>query len=530
MAGQMQDLVGRLGGAVKGFTLAQRTLAIIGVAVLVLGAVALSSWLARPTLTPLFSGLSGTDAAAVVDELSAAGVAYELADGGSTVLVPAKDVYRQRVAMAAAGLPADVDGAGYSLLDDMPMTSSEFQQETTYRRAVEGELARTISAMDGVDTATVRLAIPEDTVFVEETAAPTASVFIRPRTGATLSGDQVQAVVHLVSAGVPGMAPADVAVVDASGTVLSAVGEEPGTGRVDERTAAYEERVRAAVQALLDPLVGRGNAAVTVSAELDMAETQRTVEEFSATPDTPPLGSSTRTEEYTGTGGGAAGVLGPDNIAVPQGGQGEGTYRSENEDVTNAVNKSTEVTRLAPGGVVRQSVSVAVNTAAAGAIDMASLQAAVAAAAGVDTERGDTLSVQRMAFDTTAADAAQEALAAADAAEERAAQSALVRQAAIAGVVLLLAVVVAVALARRSRRARREAVDLGQLETATALPMPSLEGPDEDDLPVLPPAPVPVEPDPAARKRAEVTALADEDPAEVAELLRGWMSTSGARR
>ncbi len=115
----------------------------------------------------------------MVDQLSSEGVQYELTDGGSTVLVPADQLYSMRLKLAAAGLPANEDGDGYSLLDGMSMTSSEFQQQTTYQRAIEGELAKTIGAMQGVDSASVKLALPTDSVFVSEQQDPTASVFIR---------------------------------------------------------------------------------------------------------------------------------------------------------------------------------------------------------------------------------------------------------------------------------------------------------------------------------------------------------------
>src|SRR5690606_36009591 len=130
-----------------------------------------------PTYAPLYTGLAATDASAVVEQLEASGVSYQLADGGATVMVPKDSVYQMRLKTAAAGLPAASDG-GYSLLDEMGMGSSEFQQSTTYKRAMEGELAKTISAMKGVETASVQLALPEDTVFVAEKADPTASVFV----------------------------------------------------------------------------------------------------------------------------------------------------------------------------------------------------------------------------------------------------------------------------------------------------------------------------------------------------------------
>ncbi len=186
MPSTVTSAVDRAKAVVAQFSLAQRTLAIIGVAGLVLGAVALSSWMSKPTFSPLFSGVSAADASAIVDQLEGEGVEYELADGGSTILVPAEQLYATRLSVAAAGLPAASDGAGYSLLDDMGMTASEFQQEVTLQRAMEGELAKTIGAISGVEAATVKLAMPEETVFVSETADPTASVFIQTKQGVSL--------------------------------------------------------------------------------------------------------------------------------------------------------------------------------------------------------------------------------------------------------------------------------------------------------------------------------------------------------
>jgi flagellar M-ring protein FliF len=199
------------------------------------------------------------------------------------------------------------------------------------------------------------------------------------------------------------------------------------------------------------------------------------------------------------------------------------------------VNKSTEVTKAAPGGVERQSVAVAVNADVAAGLDMAGLQAMVAAAAGIDATRGDTIEVQSMAFDTTQAEAAQEALAQADAAAKVAAQNALVQKGAIAGAVLIGLIVLIIILAsvrRSSRKARRTSLDLGELSVLNGAgndPL-ALEGVDVDELPALPAAPVSLAPDPVALKRAEIGALADEQPDEVADLLRGWLAESGAVR
>jgi flagellar M-ring protein FliF len=173
---------------------------------------------------------------------------------------------------------------------------------------------------------------------------------------------------------------------------------------------------------------------------------------------------------------------------------------------------------------------VLVDQNAAAGIDLNQLTATLTAAAGIDPARGDTIAVQAMAFDTTGADAAAEALAAADAQAEADRRADLLRQAVIAGALLLIVIVVAIVLARRSRRSKREALDIGEL--------PLMDGPDPaaelEDLPEIPPAlPGPAEVDPVAEslavKRAEIAALADEQPEEVADLLRGWLTPAGRR-
>ncbi|MCL2467404.1 MAG: flagellar M-ring protein FliF [Micrococcales bacterium] len=525
MPAQLKPALDRILTAVKQFTLAQRVFAVLAAAGIVVAAVAVFGWMSKPTMTPLFSGLSGADASAVVDQLQADGVSYELADGGSTVLVPTDKVYSERIALAAKGLPKDADGAGYSLLDGLSATSTQFQEQTTYQRAMEGELAKTITAMDGVASASVKLAIPEETVFSSHKQNPTASVFVRQVGTKPLAASQVQAIIHLVSAAVPGMEPGHVAVIDADGQVLSTVGGSGvGGAMADQQTNDYEAKVSASVHSLLDPLVGAQNVTVTTSAKLNYDATKRTVESYQAQEGVPPLASSTRTEEYGQGGDGATGVLGPDNIAVPGGaGNGDGNYRSTSEDVTNAVGKTTEVTQAAPGGVERQSVSVVLDSATAGKLDLVALESAIAAAAGIDVDRGDTLSVQRLPFDTTTAEAAEAALAKAEAEAKAEATRNLVKQIIITALVLLAVVIMLVLMGRRSRKSRREALDLGNLEAAEP-EVALLEA-----APLLPELEPASEPDPIVNKREQIAALADDQPEEVADLLRGWMAESGRR-
>jgi len=452
----------RFTGVVREFTIAQRTLAIIGIAVVVVGAIALTAWLTRPQYSMLFSGLQPADASAIVDQLKKNGVPYELSDGGATILVPDSQVYDQRLAAASAGLPK-ATGQGYSLLDQMGVTSSDFQQNVTYKRAIEGELANTIDAIDGVSNAAVHLAIPQQTVFVSEKQPPTASVFVQTDAGKKLSNDQVQAIVHLTSAAVDGLTPDNVTVVDGSGNVLSAAGV--GAGSAQDAATDQEARIQTAVQQMLNQVVGPGKSTVAVTVSTSGESAQRTSETFSQPQgDVPPLTQDTTTQNYTGTGGTAAGgTLGPDNIAVPNGGDGEGTFDSTQNSQTNAVDKVTETRQIPAGAVTRQTVSVAIDSAAAGSLTAAEITSLVNAAAGIDPARGDSVAVQFVPFSTEAADAAAAALAQQQQQNQQEQLWSLVRAGAVAlGVVAVLIVLVVFLVRSRRRRAPQE-IDLGTL-------------------------------------------------------------------
>jgi len=515
----------KLGAALSGFSLAQRVLAVLGIAVLVVGIVALTTWLSRPAYTPLFSGLAGPDANAVVEQLRTDGVPFELADGGSTVLVPDSVVYEQRIKAASAGLPASTTG-GYALLDSMGMTTSAFQQSVTYKRAIEGELARTIAAMNGVQTASVQLALPEESVFVAERLDPTASVFVETRAGTTLSTAQIDAIAHLTSAAVEGMKVEDVAIVDAAGNVLSAVGVG-SSGTADTKAGDYERRVQASVQSMLDRIVGTGNATVAVAATISAETAQVTSERFEGAGETPPLNESVDTETYTGTGGGGAGVLGPDNIAVPGGDGGEGTYTSEQTVRNNAVDKVTETRTIPAGSVARQTVSVAIDRGAAGSLSVADVQGLVAAAAGIDADRGDQISVELVDFSTADAERAGAAIADAERQAGEARTAELIRMGVLAAAVLIAGVVGSILISRRLRR-RREPLELEEAMPHYTQVLSLDPEPETVPLPAIDPDPTalgsgPAEPDPASRRRAEIARMADQDPDRTAQLLRAML-------
>jgi flagellar M-ring protein FliF len=489
-----------------------------------------STWAAKPTYAPLFSNLAPADASAIVDKLNSGGTKYQLADGGATIMVPQDQVYDLRLKMSGAGLPAQSE-TGYSLLDKQGVMTSEFMQHVDYQRAMEGELAKTIKSISGVTAATVHLAIPQKDVFTDEQQKPTASVLVATSPGRSLSSDQVQAVVHLVSSSIEGMDAGAVTVVGADGSVQSGSGVDGGSAGSDARTRqtqAFEQRMNSSLQRMLDQVVGAGHAVVQVTADLDYDQTETRTQKYIADPSTPPLAESKKTETYTGSGTPAGGVLGPDNIAVPAGGSGTGNYNNTTETRNNAVGVVTETRKSAPGAVRKLSVAVLLDSKTANGTDEARLQQLVSSAVGLDSGRGDSIAVSTMAFDSSAAAATQKELDASQKADQQTQLYSMVKTGAVVGAVLLLVIGAMLSSRRRNKRLRKLVkAEVAELDDETAkAAAKELENVDGagDRLALEPAAPA----DPLTAERAErqreIAALVEKQPEEVAQLLRGWLA------
>jgi len=272
---------------------------------------------------------------------------------------------------------------------------------------------------------------------------------------------------------------------------------------------------------------------VTVVAEIDRSVNERVEETYTPAEGAPPLTEQTRTETQNGSSSNA-GVLGPDNIAVPSTG-GDGTFESTEASRNNAVNKSTQSTSTPAGTVLRQSVSVAVDAGAGGDLSTAQLSGLVATAAGIDRERGDDLAVELVSFSQTDAEAAQAALQAAKDAESAERQAVLLNTLIIAAAIALPLLLAAIALLVRMRRRATAASEFDQLFGDKPAPLSAIAagaGAAQLEPPTVPlafldtvPDPEP-EPDPEPaqvsleRRRAEIDALTRQDPKRTAELLR----------
>lgn len=542
MKTQTADWAKKVWGDFKSFAPGQKAVTILAIVGLIVGGILFASWKSQPNYSPLYSNLSAQDAAAVVQNLSDNGIAYKLAAGGSQILVPSDVVYDTRLTMSAAGLPGSSSG-GYALLDKEGITTSDFKQQVDFQRAIEGELSKTIGAIDGVTNATVHLAIPKQDVFNDGSKKPTAAVMITTQPGVTLTNSQVQSVVYLVSSAVPELTPENVTVADSAGKVLAAPGDDiMGLGGNDARsqmTIEYNNRVAGAIQAMLGKALGEGHAVVTVNSELDFDHTSTTTQDYTHDDTRPPLWTDESTETYAGAkgAGGTLGTVQPGDEPVEVSGTADngGNYDKTHKTVTNALGTVTKTVQNTPGNVKKIAVAVLLDKNAPN-LDAGAIQALVTSAVGLDAARGDTLAIQAMAFDDSADKAAQAEQAAADAAAAEAAKAAQlnswIKQGTIAGLILLVFVGTIIASKRRKKATQPAESPDDDLELMThALP----------DGALLPPlTPHIQEPEPiligdggAGRRALEV--LADERPDEVARVLSSWLGNAepvreGAKR
>src|SRR3954467_6195960 len=209
MTDRLPAPVRRITDTFKSFTPGQKAVTIAAVLALVIGGYFFATWASKPSYAILFNNLSTKDASAIVDSLQKSGTSYELANDGQTVMVPQDKVNDLRLSLSGEGLPGDA-GTGYSLLDQQGITTSDFMQHTNYQRALEGELSNTIKSIDGVEAATGPLVMPQKDVFTDDQNKPTSSVLVQSPPEKPLSGQQVQAIVHLVASSVEGLDPTQV--------------------------------------------------------------------------------------------------------------------------------------------------------------------------------------------------------------------------------------------------------------------------------------------------------------------------------
>ena len=378
----------------------------------------LAASLQRPSYVLLYSGLGAGDAASVVAELKKEGVPYDVSADGGGILVPADRVYEVRMNLAAKGLPAG--GVGFEIFDKVNIGTTEFVQKVNYRRALQGELARTISQLDAVQACRVHLSLPEKSVFVEDQKEPAASVFLKLRPGAVLRPAQVRGIAYLISGAVEGLSAENVTVMDTGGRVLSGPRSQGGEGGLSggqiEIQQAVERSLEKKVQSMLERVVGPGKVIARVRADLDFQQVQRTEEVYDPNV-TAVRSEQTTKEKSSGSSGLPAGVPGVASN-VPGAGPARtaagatNTYQKQNEVINYEINKVTRRIVEPAGAVKRISASVLVDGTyktdektgektyqPRSAEEMAKLETVIKGALGFDPDRGDQLHVENVPFE-----------------------------------------------------------------------------------------------------------------------------------
>jgi len=494
--------------------------------VTLIGGMTFMRWAGSPSYSVLFTGLDAKGAQSVVDKLKADGVSYKLADQGSAVLVPQAKVYELRMALSAAGLPKG-GTVGYELLDKQGITTSDATQKINYQRALEGELARTLMALDGVENASVHLAIPEEHLFTDDKQPARASVLLK--TSTDLSDDGVQSIVNLVASAIPNLAPADITVADTSGRVLSSPGTNAGAASTRQMQLAgdYQRQLGSDASAMLAQVFGPGHAVVRVSAKLNFDETQKQTDTY-AQGQTQVLKEQTATETFTGAGSPPGGTLGVTGAPASTTGTNN-NYQKNDASKEYGVDHVVETAKQAPGKVQRLSAAVVLDGSAQPVPPADKVEKLVGAALGLDPSRGDTIVVDTISFDQSVAKAAKDAKAKAAGQASTSTILGYVRT----GIGALALILVLLFLARGLKQKKTEQVALpeigpGSVAAAIAAAQAAVLTPAEGALPAAAPAPASA---PAVRSLAaasdgdnDVLQLIDQQPEEVAVLLRSWIA------
>ncbi|MGB3542666.1 flagellar basal-body MS-ring/collar protein FliF [Rubrivirga sp.] len=367
----------------------QRRMVLGGVVVaVVVGLLLVARWASQPDYALLFGNLAAQDAGSVVEALESQGINYDLRDGGTAVFVPRDQVYALRVSMATAGTVTD-GPAGYELFDTGTLGMTDFMQRLNVKRALEGELSRTIASVRQIERARVHLVLPERSPFRDQQIAATASVVLSVR--GTLSPDQVSGVAALVAGAVEDMDPTQVTVLDEAGRMLTGPGADAGEGGLStaqmRMRREVEEHLAGAGQTMLDQMLGPGRAVVRVAADLDLSST--VTERNAVDPESQTMISEERQDETA------------DGVAA--------NSMVRNYELTRELTRAEQEA----GSIRTLTVSVLLDEAAPPAVDrpreegeptpfsdeqVRQIESLVKNAVGFDEGRGDRFAVQQIRF------------------------------------------------------------------------------------------------------------------------------------
>lgn len=537
---QFQEAWGR-------FTTTQKVIVVTIPALIFAGLLALVINSSRSQYEVLYSRLDQKDAADVAAELKKENIPYKVAskDNLVMILVPSEKVYDTRLTLAGQGLPKG-NGVGYEIFDEPKWGSTDFTQKVNYKRAIEGELQRTISSLQEIQSARVSIVIPEPELFTEKEKPTTASVVLELKPDASLKRDQVRGIVHLVAASVEGLKPENVNVVDDRGNILSGfIAEEQQENNPDgtdtetltqqakltmhdmEVQQAYEKDLEHKITNMLNTVLG-GNSrfAVSVSAELDFDKTENDSEIFEPVVDGQGIARSSQSKKEQFVGDGTmpstvvGGVPGTDtNIPGYQASVANGTnsqYSKEETTTNYEINRTVKHNVVAPGSPKRVSVGVFVDNLQPQQVE--AIKTAVMAAAGLDMNRGDQVAVENMPFDNTQALASMKET-------QMETQQTLYMTLGKIGLLVLMAFGILLFL-RSILKPKREKQFVEEIEDIEEPPMPQVEDLISNDMTAedIGRAEAAMGAKKREAVRREVMEIANRNPENIAQIIKKWLS------
>jgi flagellar M-ring protein FliF len=382
LAAQLLEIWKQLGVSQR-VTILSATLVVAG------GLIALAFWSSHPDYTLLYGKLSESESAKVIAALDDAKVPYKISGGGGSILVPSDKVYLMRMQLAGRGIPQG-DGVGFEIFDKPNFGISDFVQRANYIRAVQGELARTISQLDEIESARVMIVLPENRLLLDKDKHPTASVFVRVRGNTQLPPQSINSIRFLVANSVEGLKPNNVSVVDNLGNVLSENSDNDSlTGLSSTQLTArrnLEQYLGKKAQDMLEKVLGPGQAIVRVSAEINFDTVTRTEEKFD--PDGQVVRTQTKNDENNDTTTSAGNAAGPTGVSVNTATETNVVSQASTPPQNNTRNRKTTST-------VEYEIGKSVSNVMQAAGGIKRLSAAVTIAAHFDGQGADRKMVPR---------------------------------------------------------------------------------------------------------------------------------------
>ena len=362
----------------------------------------------------LYANLSEADAGSVVNWLKTQNIPYQLKNGGKNIWIGVDKIYDTRLDLAANGLPSGGD-VGFEIFDKQSFALTDYVQKVNHTRALQGELARTITSLEPVESTRVHLAIPEKRLFKNQQKNPTASVIVSLTHGRQLDPDQVQGILHLVAGSITGLLPENVKVIDSNGVVLDESDKPDNENLLSVDMLAFQQdveyRLQMRAQDLLDTIMGKNKAMVRVTADLDFSKVEKTQELYDA--DEPVIRSEQLNEESNGiqTTGGIPGVQ--SNLQGSSGGlastepPSNSSSRTTNYEISKTISKivnpvgtikSLSVSILVADRIVTDENAETTTSVPLSNEELKSIEKMVASALGIIPDRGDKINVVSMPF------------------------------------------------------------------------------------------------------------------------------------